>query len=98
MGCGLWPGLDRGKKGSGPILINFFGWFFQFLMGKKKKILDFFFHFSVPTEKLHKIKLKFFKKFFGKKIILEKSVSFRAKNASVSTLRSGTDYCWLYCA
>ena len=36
MGCGLWPGLDCGKKGSGPILSNFFGWFFQFFMGKKK--------------------------------------------------------------
>ena len=36
LGCGLWLGLDRGKKGSGPILSNFFGWFFQFFMGKKK--------------------------------------------------------------
>ena len=32
-----------------------------------------------------------------KKIISEKPVFFRAKNATVSTLRSGTDYCWLYC-
>ena len=36
LGCGLWLGLDRGKKGSGPILSNFFGCFFQFFMGKKK--------------------------------------------------------------
>ena len=96
MGCGLWPGLDRGKKGSGPILSNFFGWFFQFLMGKKKKF-EFFLHFSVRTEKLHKIKLKFFKKIFGKKFYFRKTSFFRAKNAIVSTGRSGTDYCWLYC-
>jgi hypothetical protein len=30
--------------------------------------------------------------------ISEKLVFFRAKNATVSTERSGTDYCWLYCA
>ena len=35
LGCWLWPGLHRGKKGSGPILSNFFGRFFQFFMGKK---------------------------------------------------------------
>ena len=34
---------------------------------------------------------------FGKKNISEKPIFFRAKNATVSTLRSGTDYCWLYC-
>ena len=33
----------------------------------------------------------------GKFFISEKPVFFRAKNATVSTLRSGTDYCWLYC-
>ena len=75
LGCGLWPGLDRGKKGSGPILSNFFGWFFQFFMGKKKKF-KFFLHFSVRTEKLHKIKLKFFKKCFGKKFYLRKTSFF----------------------
>jgi hypothetical protein len=32
-----------------------------------------------------------------KKIYLRKTSFFRAKNATVSTLRSGTDYCWLYC-
>ena len=31
-----------------------------------------------------------------KKIISEKPGFFRAKNATVSTERSGTDYCWLY--
>ena len=40
---GLGPGLDCGKKGSGPILSNFFGWFFQFFMGKKKFFLNFFY-------------------------------------------------------
>ena len=24
LGCGLWPGLVSGKKGSGPIMSNFF--------------------------------------------------------------------------
>jgi hypothetical protein len=38
------------------------------------------------------MKLKFFIFF-----ILEKPVFFRAKNDTVSTLRSGEDYCWLYC-
>ena len=33
-----------------------------------------------------------------KKIISEKPYFFRAKNATVSTLRSGTDFCWLFCA
>ena len=36
LGSGLWPGLDCGKKGSGPILSIIFGCFFQFFMGKKK--------------------------------------------------------------
>ena len=35
LGSGLWPMLDRGKKGSGPILSNFFGWFFHFFVVKK---------------------------------------------------------------
>jgi hypothetical protein len=58
------PGLDRGKKGSGPILSNFFGWFFQFFMGKKLKKYIFYLHCSVRTEKLHKIKLKNFWEIF----------------------------------
>ena len=33
----------------------------------------------------------------GKNFISEKPFFFRAKNATVSTWRSGTDYCWLYC-
>ena len=33
----------------------------------------------------------------GKFFISEKPVIFRAKNATVSIERSGTDYCWLYC-
>ena len=36
--------------------------------------------------------------FFLKKLKnVEKTYFFRAKNATVSTLRSGTDYCWIYC-
>ena len=33
---GHWPGLDCVIKGFGPIMSNFFEWFFQFLIGKKK--------------------------------------------------------------
>ena len=76
LGCGLWPGLDCGKKGSGPILSNFLGWFFQLFMGKKKNLFEFFLHCSVRTEKLHKIKLKFFKSFFGKILYLRKTSFF----------------------
>ena len=36
LGCGLWPGLVSGKKGSGPIMSNFSGWFFHVFGGKKK--------------------------------------------------------------
>jgi hypothetical protein len=43
LGCGLMPGLDRGKKGFGPILSNFFGWFFQFFMGQRFKKKYFFY-------------------------------------------------------
>jgi hypothetical protein len=39
---GRLPGLDRGLKGFGLIMSNFFGWFFQFLMGKKKNFLILF--------------------------------------------------------
>ena len=35
LGCWLWPGLHRGKKGSGPILSKFLGGFFNFLWAKK---------------------------------------------------------------
>ena len=40
---GLWPWLVSGKKWSGPILSNFFGWFFQFFVGKKNFFLNFFY-------------------------------------------------------
>ena len=68
MGRGLWPGLVSGKKGSGPILSNFFGWFFSIFHGQKCKEI-FLLHCSIRTEKLHKIKLFFPKKeeFFGLK-------------------------------
>ena len=76
LGCGLWPWLVSGKKWSGPILSNFFGWFFQFFVGKKFFFFEFFLHCSVRTKKLHKIKLKFFKKNFGKKNFLRKTIFF----------------------
>ena len=56
-----------------------------------------FLHCSVRTEKLQKRKLKFFLKIFGKIFYFRKTSFFRAKNATVTTQRSGTDYCWLYC-
>ena len=42
LGCWLWPGLDCGIKGFGPIMSNFFCQFFQFFMAKKKKFLIFY--------------------------------------------------------
>ena len=60
---------------------------FHFFGVKKKNLKKK--HHSVCTEKLH-----------WKKVKKKKSKNpyfFRAKNAIVSTLRSGTDYCWLYC-
>ena len=36
LGCGLWPGLVSGKKGSGPIMSNFWGPFFHFFGVKKR--------------------------------------------------------------
>jgi hypothetical protein len=54
---------------------------FSIFHGQKINFFEFFLHFSIRTEKLHKIKLKFFKKifqiffYFSKKIfILEKPV------------------------
>ena len=43
--------------------------------------------------------LQFFSFFFFLKKLKKswKPIFFRAKNATVSILRSGTDYCWLYC-
>ena len=58
LGCGLWPGLDRGKKGSGPILSNFFGCFFQFFMGKNKQ--TFFYIVASALKSCIKKKLKIF--------------------------------------
>ena len=40
LGCGLWPGLGCGKKGSGLIMSNFWGLFFHFFGVKKN--LNFF--------------------------------------------------------
>ena len=64
VGCGLWPGLDCGEKGSGPILSNFLGWFFQFFMGKKKFFLNFFYIVASALKSYIKKKVKIFKKNF----------------------------------
>ena len=85
-------GLDLGrlaalkKRGwSGPIMSNFWGQFFSLFWVKKRFSFFFWKHCCVRTEKLHKIKLKFFKKIFGKKFYLRKTSFFRAKNATVTT-------------
>ena len=39
---GRWPGLDRGIKGSGPIMSNFLGPFFHFFGFKKIFFLIFY--------------------------------------------------------
>ena len=50
------------KKGSGPIMSNFLGGFFNFLGSKKKKNQK---HCSVRTKKLHNIlSINFFFEFF----------------------------------
>ena len=41
LGCGMWPGLDCGIRGSEPIMSNFRGPFFHFFWVKKKS-LNFF--------------------------------------------------------
>ena len=70
---------------------------FSLFRGQKKFLKFFWKHHSVRTEKLHWKKVK--KKFWGGEIFFffRKNIFLRAKNATVSTLRSGTDYCWLYC-
>ena len=87
MGCGQWPGLDSGKKGSGPIMSNFLGPFFHFFV--VKKISSIFFENTIESE----LKRCFEKRYF----FFRKKHFFRAKNATVCTLRSGTDFCWLFC-
>ena len=47
LGCGQWPGLDSGKKGSGPIMSNFWGPFFHFFGVKKN--LKFFLKNIIAT-------------------------------------------------
>ena len=84
VGCGM--GWTVGKKGLGRLWATFEARFFTF---SRSKI------FFNCTEKLHwkKVKKIFFLEFF----FFRKTIYFRAKNATVCTLRSGTDYCWLYC-
>jgi hypothetical protein len=96
---GLWADAWAGpwEKGVWADSEQLFWVVFSIFHRQKIKKNIFFLHCSVRTEKLHKIKLKIKKKILGKFFITEKPVFFRAKNATVSTLRSGTDYCWLYC-
>jgi hypothetical protein len=55
---------------------QFFWVVFSIFHGQKFNFFKFFLHCSVRTEKLHKIKLKFFKKIFGKKNYFRKTSFF----------------------
>ena len=95
----LWPELDCGEKSIWVDYEQLLRPIFFIFWGSRFFFLNFFLkHHSVLTEKLHKIKVKK-KMFFGGIIFFfsEKTFFFRAKNASVSAERYGTDYCWLYC-
>ena len=88
-----WAGLWE-KKGLGHLWATFEARFFTF-PGSKKILKSFWKHHSVRTEKLHWKKVK--KNLGGGGIFFSEKPFFRAKNATVGTLRSETDYCWLYC-
>ena len=64
LGCGLWPGLDCGKKGSGPIMSNFWGPFVLSFYGQKINLKFFWKYCRVRTEKLHRIKVNKSQKFY----------------------------------
>ena len=81
-------------KGFGPIMSNFFGCFFQFFMGQKKKIENIVAS-ALKSCIEKKVKKIFF--FLGRIFFSEKPFFCRAKNATVTTWRSGTDFCWLFC-
>ena len=51
--------------------------FFSIFHGQKEICFEFFLHCCVRTEKVHKIKLKIFKKIFGKKFYLRKTSFFQ---------------------
>ena len=84
---GLWADAWAGlwEKGVWADSEQLFWVVFSIFHGQKKIFFEFFLHCSVRTEKLHKIKLKFFKKIFGNKFYLRKTTFFRAKNATVTT-------------
>ena len=75
---GLWADAWAGlwEKGVWADSEQLFWVVFSIFHGQKKFFFEFFLHCSVRTEKLHKIKLKFFKKNFGKKIYLKKTIFF----------------------
>ena len=82
---GRWPGLDCVIKGFGPIMSNFFEWFFQFF--RVKKNFENFFENTIASalksciiKNIKKISKNFF---YPEKV--KKPVFFRAKNLSVNT-------------
>ena len=75
--------------------MQLFGVVFSTFCGQKKKKKNWK-HCSVRTEKLHWKKVKK-KKSFWEDFFFQKNHFFRAKNATVTTWRSGTDFCWLFC-
>ena len=75
LGC--WAGKGKFlKRRNFCISKQLFEVVFSTFWGQKKIFFEFFLHCSVRTEKLHKIKLKFFKKIFGKKFYLRKTSFF----------------------
>ena len=61
-GIEIWTGFgpigSTEKKGSGPIMSNFWGCFFHVFSGKKKMYFFFKKHCIVLTKNLHKMKLE----------------------------------------
>ena len=73
---------------------------FSIFHGQKKIFFEFILHCSVRTEKLHKIKLKFFKKNFGKKFYLRKTSQGHSPQPKIDFPYheiSGPDICSLIC-
>ena len=75
------PGLDHGKKRSGPILSNFLAWFFHFF-GVKKKFKKFFENIIASALKSYImpfLQFFFFKFFEPEKVKKRIFFFFRAK-------------------
>jgi len=101
LGCGplVWAGLwNKGVLADYEQLLRPV---FSLFRDQKRNLIFFWKHHSVRTEKLHRKKVKKIFIFFGKIFFFQKNHFFLVLNfewnLSVNTVRSGTDYCWLYC-